>query len=136
MRLLVLREHSRAELRRKLQSKVEDITRLDPVLDSLESRNHLSDERFTEQYIAFRKRKGFGPSRIRLELRERGIDSTLAEEWLDERDEEWLQLLEEANCRKFGSDRPVDFKEWARRARFLEYRGFPPEMIRQALWRE
>ncbi len=133
MRLLVVREHSRAELRRKLYSRVEDIARLDPVLDGLESRGYLSDERFTEQYVASRKRKGFGPTRIRLELRERGIESDLVESWLDERDEEWLQLLEEVSCRKFGSEQPVDFKERVKRARFLEYRGFPPEMIRRIL---
>ncbi|MES9857963.1 MAG: regulatory protein RecX [Sedimenticola sp.] len=136
MRLLVLREHSRAQLHRKLLAKGAEIELLDGVLDSLEKRGYLSDERFTEQYIDLRKRRGFGPARIRLELRERGVDSALVEMWLDDRDEAWLRLLEETCRRKFGTTQPVDFKERAKRARFLEYRGFPSEMIRQVLWQE
>lgn len=136
IRLLASREHSKEELRRKLSSRVGATDELEQVLDALETRGYQSDERFVEQYIGYRKRKGFGPLRIRKELLERGVDTTLIDHWLDELADEWSSLLEETASRKFGSEAPADFKARAKRARFLEYRGFSTESIRQSLWRE
>ena len=136
IRLLASREHSREELRRKLASRAGDTDELEQVLDTLETRGYLSDERFVEQYIGYRKRKGFGPLRIRKELLERGVDTALIDHWLDELADEWSSLLEETAVRKFGAEAPADFKARAKRARFLEYRGFSTESIRQSLWRE
>ncbi len=130
----MIREHSRAELRRKLLTRGAEAGLVEETLGRLEAAGYLSDERYTEEYIASRKRTGFGPVRIRLELRERGVDSGLVEAWLDERDEAWLELLEETQRQKYGAIGSADFKERAKRARFLEYRGFPAEMIRQVLW--
>lgn len=130
IRLLTNREHSRAELRRKLYARTEDNVLLDQVLDSLESNGYLSDERFAEQYVSYRKKKGFGPVRIRIELQERGISPDLVNAYTDPRDDQWFELLGECCRRKFGDTRIKDFKERAKRARFLEYRGFPSELIR------
>lgn len=135
-RLLASREHSREELRRKLATRAGDTDQLEQVLDALESRGYLSDERFVEQYIGYRKRKGFGPLRIRKELVERGVDAALIDHWLDDLGDGWSSLLEETALRKFGAEAPADFKAQAKRARFLEYRGFSTESIRQFLWRE
>ncbi len=77
--------------------------------------------------------RGSAPPVFALNCGNGGIESDLVASWLDERDEEWLQLLEEVSCRKFGSEQSADFKERVKRARFLEYRGFPPEMIRRIL---
>ena len=134
MRLLASREHSRAELRSKLALKSADANRLEQVLDALEANNSLSDERYVEQYVGFRKRKGFGPLRIRMELKRKGIDNAMISDWLDERNPEWMQLLESASRSKFGFSAPADFRERGKRARFLEYRGFPTELIRRFLW--
>jgi regulatory protein len=35
--------------------------------------------------------------------------------------------------RRFGEDVPAEWKERARQARFLEYRGFTGDQIREAL---
>jgi regulatory protein len=134
IRLLTNREHSRAELRRKLQARSEDTILLDQVLDSLESGGYLSDERFAEQYVSYRKKKGFGPVRIRIELQERGISSDLVNAYADPSDDQWFEWLGECCRRKFGDSLPVDFKAQAKCARFLEYRGFPSELIRHYLW--
>lgn len=136
IRLLAIREHSRTELRRKLQSRCEASALLEQVLDGLELRGYLSDARFVEQYVSSRKQKGFGPVRIRQELQERGVASALIDPPTDCRDEEWQALLRECCRRKFGNTGVADFKERARRARFLEYRGFPSELIRDFLWND
>ncbi|MEJ2396646.1 MAG: RecX family transcriptional regulator, partial [Candidatus Thiodiazotropha sp.] len=46
---------------------------------------------------------------------------------------EWRDLLVQVHHAKFGSERAGESKELAKRARFLEYRGFPGEMIRSFL---
>ena len=132
VRLLATREHTQAELKRKLAARAE-IEFIQQVLDSLVARNLQSDDRFTEQYIQLRQRKGFGPVRIRHELKEKGVNSETIDEWLDERDDAWYQALREAHMRKFGDRKSADFKEKAKFARFLEYRGFPCELIRHFL---
>ena len=106
---------------------------MDGVLDVLETQHALSEQRFVQTYIESRKRKGFGPVRIRMELREKGVDSNLVSDWLDENDPDWDEVLIQAARRKFGSVPPSDFRERGKRARFLEYRGFSPERIRQFL---
>lgn len=132
VRLLATREHTKAELRRKLSSRGDQDV-LERVLDGLANQKLQSDERFVEQYIQSRQRKGFGPVRIRQELKERGVSSELIGDWLDERDKCWRELMKEACERKFGSEIPEDFKAKAKIARFLEYRGFVSEQIRHFL---
>lgn len=133
LRLLGMREHSRQELRRKLRSRITDAGQLERLLDSLEERGAQSDRRFTREYIRFRSNRGYGPVRIRMELTERGIDASLIEECLDPDEEQWDQVLLAAAKCKFGEQPSQGFREWAKRARFLEYRGFAHAHIRRLL---
>ncbi len=134
MRLLVHREHSRLELRRKLQSRFPDSAEIEPALDRLEERGYLNEERFVAEYLASRKRKGYGPLRIKTELRERGIGKELIARYLMEDDEEWYRLMQAAAAAKVGVSSEVSRKTQQKTARFLEYRGFPTSMIRRYLW--
>ena len=134
IRLLADREHSRLELRRKLLARGHDPGTVEEALRSLEKQGLLSDERFTEQYVNVLKRKGYGPLRMRARLRERGINDTIIHAWVDNRDDEWRHAMIESARRKFGNDQGGDFRQKARIARFLEYRGFPDQMIRDYLF--
>ena len=60
LRMLVRREHSREELRRKLERVAIEGDDIDSVLDDLATRGWLSDARFAEQAIRARSRR-FGP---------------------------------------------------------------------------
>jgi regulatory protein len=106
------------------------------VLGALEHRGLLDDRRFTEMYIESRQHRGFGPLRIRAELRERGISERLIGEQLAEDPDVWAELLRRAHDKKYGRDRASDAREQARRMRFLQYRGFSPELIRGFLFGE
>ncbi|MEJ2693339.1 MAG: regulatory protein RecX [Candidatus Thiodiazotropha sp.] len=119
---------------RKLLQRKADPTQLEQVLDQLQQDGLQSDERFTESLIESRIRKGQGPLRIRRDLEERGIDGPLAERYLDDYREEWSSLLRQVHDAKFGSGQTRERRELAKRARFLEYRGFPAEMIRSLLF--
>ena len=124
-----MREHSRFELRRKLARHFRDEALVGAVLDDLEIRNLLSDQRFAENYIDQRSRKGFGPLRIRAELSERGVGKDLIAELLDEPAFAWRDSMREAASRKFGDAPAADRRELARRSRFLQQRGFPTGLI-------
>jgi len=131
VRLLAGREHSRMELRRKLSARSYANDVVDQVLDDLIHRQLLSDERFTEQYIASRQRRGFGWVRIKGELRERGVNDELISRYLSQQDAGWMEALQRTHDKKFGIAPPDTIKEKARRVRFLEYRGFTGEQIKR-----
>jgi len=131
--LLARREHSRRELERKLASRGFPDETIASTLDALEESGELAAARFTESFIRSRVAKGQGPARIRAELAERGIGRDQAAELLRAADIDWVALASSVRDKRFGAPRPTDFKERARQARFLEYRGFDHEQIGSAL---
>ncbi len=133
MDLLANREHSTAELRRKLTGRGFDSALVEDALAGLARDGLLSDRRFAEEYISYRAQKGFGPVRIRAELHERGIGSELIGELLDPQDQRWWQLAQSAHRKRFGEALPRDIHERAKQARFLQQRGFTAEQIRRVL---
>jgi len=131
MNILARREHSRKEVRDKLLQKFDPGTELlDAVLDQLVADDLLSDQRFSEAFVRWRVGKGQGPVRIRMELRERGVDGDAV---LRECDVDWFALVVEVAHKRFGAGPATDPKQRAKRMRFLQYRGFSGEQIRAAL---
>ena len=135
IRLLAGRERSRAELIKKLaeHGTADEIT---VVLDELTELGLLSDERFAASYVRSHAAR-LGRSRLAQTLRAKGIGSELAAEQLDtqlatETDNDELQRANALWTRKFGQV-PKDAKEWAKQARFLQYRGFSTDVIRRIL---
>jgi len=131
--LLAMREHSRLELARKLASRGFDQVDIDGALERLAAEGSLDERRLAELYVAERAGKGFGPVRIRAELLEKGLPDALIDPYLDAMRDDWMAYMAEIYHRRFGSERPGDRDEYARRGRFLEQRGFPTEMIRRFL---
>jgi len=133
MDLLARRDHSRFELERKLVARGFELDTVRDVLEALAAERLLADGRFVESFIAGRIRKGQGPVRIRGELLQRGISDADATEGLSSVEADWSQLAAAVRAKRFGSQRPADFKERARQAKFLQYRGFESDQIRAAL---
>ena len=76
--LLARREHSRAELARKLGQAgfaTEDIV---PLLDEFEARNWLSDQRFAESWVADHRARA-GSVKLAYDLRQRGVGDDVIE---------------------------------------------------------
>lgn len=101
------------------------------MLAALQAEGLQSDARFTEAYVRHRSERGYGPLRIRQELRERGIAAELIDLHLYDPGAEWELRLAELRRRKFGASRPADYREQARQSRFLFQRGFSTEQIRR-----
>ena len=133
VRLLARREHSRAELERKLKTRGAPPDLVAEARAGLAGRKLQSDERYAESLVTSRIGRGQGPVRIRRELSEQGIDAAGIEAALAAADPDWFALARETRRRRFGAEAPAEWKERARQARFLEYRGFSGEQIRHAL---
>ena len=128
-----MREHSAAELRRKL-ARNHSRELVDQVLERLARDGLQSDARYAEHYVASRVAKGYGPRRIERELQEKGVPGDLIHSFLDARQEDWSELMLKLARRKYGHGPAPDQKELARRGRFLEQRGFPHHLIRDYLY--
>lgn len=133
MNLLARREHSTAELRDKLAARGFEPDEVDATLAALAREGLVSDARFLEAFVASHVRRGHGPARIRAELERHRLAAELIAEVLATRAAEWPALAREVRVKRFGAARPADFKERARQARFLQYRGFGSDDIRGAL---
>jgi regulatory protein len=126
---LTVREHSGHELQLKLRKRGYQPELIEQVLDALQASSLLNDARFTEAFVDSRIRKGQGPLSIRSGLREKGVGEQLIEASLQPYADQWLSLLQEVHDAKYGSQMAEYNKELAKRARFLESRGFPTELI-------
>jgi len=125
LRHLVRREHSRAELARKLTPHAESPAAVEAVLDLLSSRMQQSDARYAEERARALSRK-YGGARIRHDLRSKGIPEALVQSAAGVAGEfDRARAILERKYREPASTR----EEWARRARFLQSRGFSMEII-------
>ncbi|WP_263771687.1 recombination regulator RecX [Propionivibrio soli] len=131
LRLLARREHTRAELMRKLKPYAESAEALDALLDDLKARRLLSDERYVEMRLGARAAR-FGNARLAHELRTQGVADDLVSAALAATEDE-LDRAREVWRRKFAGKAPEDAAERARQARFLAGRGFSGETVRRVL---
>lgn len=155
--LLVQREHSITELRRKLlrhaqaadaakPSAIDAVgntdadedevvtefdadARVDEVIAWLRQHNYLCEERFVESRVHARAGR-YGNLRIRQELAQHGV--ALTPETSQALKESELDRATEVWRRKFAEP-PADATDKARHARFLTQRGFSPEVISRVL---
>ena len=128
LRLLARREHSCAELARKLAPHASSPEALRALLDELQARKQLSDERFAEARVRSLSSK-FGAARIRHDLRSKGVAAALVE-GLPSGDE--LERARAILARKYRAP-PASLEERAKRARFLQGRGFAFQVIHDLL---
>jgi regulatory protein len=128
LRFLARREHSRSELERKLAPHAASTEILQGVLGELEGRKLLSNHRFAEGRTRVLARK-YGAAKIRQDLRARGVDDeTIAR--LAPGDE--LERARAILARKYRDDASTR-EERAKRARFLQSRGFSFDVIKNLL---
>jgi regulatory protein len=135
--LLARRDYSTRELRAKLKERGYLENAIGPVLIDLEESRKLDDARYGANVVASRSRRALGPARIRSELKRKGVAAETIDQAMEggagEVAPDFAQLARAARIRKFGREIPKDWKEKARQARFLQYRGFSNDHIRAAL---
>lgn len=154
MRLLSQRDHSEAELRRKLAAQPffaqprfagkcstpshdepVDPAIVEQIIAYCYQHNWLDDRRFANSYIGSRSRKGYGAQRIRSELMQKGVEKELIQTALAECEIDWCEQAKQVAQRKFGESLPKEWKDKAKVQRYLLYRGFFQEEI-QSIYRD
>jgi len=129
MNLLARREHSANELLQKLKQRDHAEDDILAAIAELQADNLQSDTRFTESFINQRVNAGFGPVKIRHELRQKGVSDGLVDSFLESFNGDWQALMVQQRVRKFGAEIPDDYKLKMKQARFLQNRGFSPESV-------
>lgn len=133
--LLARREYSYGELEQKLLPQAETETLLYSALDWVVEMGLQSDERFTEMFIRSKALSGYGPVRIRMELKQKhiledlivlGFENLEAElDWQSE----VLRLIE----KKSKNLDLTNLKEKNKVMGFLQRRGFTLDQIYKGL---
>jgi len=131
LRLLSAREHSRAELERKLAPHEEEPGQLRRVLDELQAKGFIDERRVVES-VLHRRSPRLGAARIRQELQAKGLAPEAVAEAVAGLQSTELQRAREVWRRKFDAI-PTDAALRAKQARFLAARGFGGEVIRRVL---
>ena len=131
LRLLGTREHSRAELERKLAAHEQEPGQLRQALDELQAKGLISEERVAESVI-HRRAARMGTARIHQELKGKGLSADLMASTLQQLRTTELDRATEVWRKKFGAV-PTNPAERARQMRFLASRGFGAEVVARVL---
>ncbi|MEZ2417987.1 regulatory protein RecX [Luteibacter sp. RCC_6_2] len=127
--LLARREHSRRELKQKLERGGFERDESVAALERLGDQGYQDDDRFAGSLVRNRVGQGYGPARIRAELRSQGIADARIRELIEAADVDWHDLAANQLRRRYGKP-SADPAERARRAQFLLRRGFAAATVR------
>ena len=131
LRLLTLREHSRPELERKLAVHEEQAGQLALVLDDLEAKGFISEERVVAS-VVYRRSGKLGAKRVGQELQHKGISQEAVKEAVAELQTTELERARAVWLKKFGQTATTP-KEKAKQLRFLISRGFSTSVLYEVL---
>lgn len=131
LNLLARRDYSRTELVTRLARRFGNDPAIQEVLEQLAAEGLQSDARFAESFVRYRRAQGKGPNRIVMDLRAKGV----VLENLDADTDSWLQQAQLVYEKKFASAEIADASDYARRLKFLLYRGFSHDIARKVIAR-
>lgn len=134
VRYLSRREYSRLELEKKLRAYLtedESEDDLTAVLNDLEQKGYLSDERFAQSRARVRAAR-YGNARVAYELKASGVSSELIATAIEELEETEAERAKALWQKRFGKP-AEDYKERAKQMRYLLARGFSMEVARQVV---
>jgi len=134
MDYLARREHGRMELINKLIKFGFDMNIADDAVAQLIDDGLQSDRRFVEAFVRSRINQGKGPAKIRSDMHDKGVESSIVDHGIQDAEQDWNELARQVRLKKFGREQPGDFKAKARQMRFLQSRGFESEHIQAAVW--
>jgi len=137
VRILTHRDHSRYELKRKLQQRGFASEVIDAVIQECERFNYIDDQRTARVYISQLKRKRFGKRYIRMALKKKRLYGAAIEEILIEN---YAEIEERKNADKLMGKKMKAFnqeedlkKRRDKIYRFLYSRGFTKDIIADLL---
>jgi len=129
--LLARREHSRKELKTKLRQGGYEGDETVDAIDRLGEQHYQDDDRFAEVLLRSRISQGYGPMRLRVELKIHGLADARIRELMDETEVDWDASAAAQLRRRYGGAGTSDPAERNRRAQFLLRRGFAAATVRR-----
>jgi regulatory protein len=133
--LLVRREHSQAELGRKLRARGVDDEAAGEALLTLARQDFQNDERFAQAWARTRAGAGYGPVRIRAELGMHALARDTIAAALDACETDWGALALGLVQRRYRAGALADPAQRRKAHDWLLRRGFDSRCIAQALGR-
>lgn len=135
---LARRDHSRYELKQKLLAKEHAEELVEAVLNELQNRAYLDDQRYAEMMLRHHYLRGQGPQKIRFMLEQKGVSKSIIADVFAEFDQDWYTLASDVRQKRFGrqlksNDKSEQFKEKSKQMRFLMSRGFESDQIQSAV---
>lgn len=129
------REYSRKELVDKLVAKGFARSDAEQEVALLKDKGWQSDERFAESLLRSRLAAGYGPYYIERDLGMKGIDQDMTHALIYEGEIDWVKQAKDSCLRHFGGERvgDKDQKEHQKWYRYLSYKGFSLEQIKEVL---
>jgi regulatory protein len=131
LRLLGQREHSRAELERKLRQHEAETGELARALDDLQAKGFINEQRVLES-VVFRRAPRLGALRVRLELQAKGLAPEAIAQAVAELQGSEVERAREVWRKKFQAP-AADAQGRAKQMRFLAARGFGSETIHRVV---
>jgi regulatory protein len=135
LRILANRDHSKYELKQKLQQRGFGNKVINTVIVECERFNYINDIRTADIYISQLKRKCFGKRYIRMALGKKRLGGNAIENILQENyseDDELENAGKLLGKKKEAFEREADQKKRREKMyRFLYARGFNPAVIRE-----
>lgn len=132
MRMLAKREHSVVQLKRKLAARGHDEAVAADVVADMTEAGWQSDSRFAETLARSRAGQGYGPLRIRAELKEARVPDERIRAAFESLECDFTEVAQQLHARRFGKV-PARGPEWQKQYRFLATRGFDGVQIRAVL---
>ena len=139
MNFLARREHGSSELKTKLAKRFRkrdcDPNTVEQVTQQLIEEGLLSDERFAASRVRQLAGRGYGPGRIRHDLRQQRVEHLISDNMEEAFDSEldWEAEAAAVYEKKYGGapiegDWDARQRERGRRLRFMQYRGFSSDV--------
>ena len=128
--MLARRDHSRRELSQKLRRSGYEGDEAGAALDRLGAQHYQDDERFGEMLVRSRAAQGYGPARLRAELKSHGLSDARIRALLEAAEVDWAASAAAQLRRRYGGKPAADPAEKQRRAQFLLRRGFAAATVR------
>ncbi len=131
--LLAGRDYSRQQIKQKLEAKNFETDEIEVALDACEQSGYIDDKRFAQMLLRSHIYKGHGPVRIKQTMKLKGVSSDIISDIFEHSDCDWFVLAKEKVEKKYANKPIADFKEKAKRVRFLLGQGFDYEQANYAL---
>jgi len=136
VRVLARRSHTKYEIRQKLRQRGFSTDVISKVLSECERLNYVNDEETARIYLRELRSKGYGPRRISVFFKKKGIGHELTDTLLHKDNaEDELETAHKAFSKKLTTfDREKDMRKRREKIyRYLYYRGFSSSVISEVI---